>query len=171
MKWIKSNERLPEIEGNYFVKVSGFEKENDNAEYTCGAYHHFVNTFQGKYFSSLPEHEKVIQWLDESDQLPSGVPSDDEIDQLARTASNIKQDLVIDDEERYYKNFQTYDGVVFGLKTMRDRLAPMIAKLEEALTRCKSEAENLKTRDIDESTNYGLDTIIDIVDKYKHDKL
>lgn len=70
MKWIKASERLPEKEGNYFVKVQGVEYDNDNAEYTCGAFHHFVNTFEGKYFSSLPKHETVIEWLDETPDQP-----------------------------------------------------------------------------------------------------
>lgn len=33
---------------------------------------------------------------------------------LARNFCNIKQDLVIDDEERYYKDFQKYDGFIAG---------------------------------------------------------
>lgn len=74
MRWIKASERLPEKEDNYFVKVQGIEYNNDNAEYTCGAFHHFVNTFEGKYFSSLPKHETVIEWLDESPDQPEPLP-------------------------------------------------------------------------------------------------
>lgn len=71
MKWILATERLPENEGNYFVKLKGIESDNNNAEYTCGAYYHFLNTFEGKYFPLLPKHEKVIEWLDES---PTALP-------------------------------------------------------------------------------------------------
>lgn len=38
----------------------------------------------------------------------------EEIEQLAKKLCNIPIDLVIDEEERYYKNFQKYDGVVLG---------------------------------------------------------
>jgi len=64
-RWVKASERLPDEEDNYFVKVDGIEHDNDNAEYSCGAYHHFVNTFEGKSFSSLPDHETVVEWLEQ----------------------------------------------------------------------------------------------------------
>jgi len=38
----------------------------------------------------------------------------EEIEQLAKQLCNISIDLVIDEEERYYKNFQKFDGVVLG---------------------------------------------------------
>lgn len=38
----------------------------------------------------------------------------EEIEQLAKQLCNIPIDLVIDEEERYYKNFQKYDGIILG---------------------------------------------------------
>jgi hypothetical protein len=38
----------------------------------------------------------------------------EEIEKLARQHCNIKEDLIIDEEERYYKDFQKYDGYVEG---------------------------------------------------------
>lgn len=40
--------------------------------------------------------------------------SKEEIEQLAKQLCNIPIDLVIDEEERYYKNFQKYDGIILG---------------------------------------------------------
>ena len=40
--------------------------------------------------------------------------SQEEIEQLAKQLCNIPIDLVIDEEERYYKNFQKYDGIIQG---------------------------------------------------------
>lgn len=47
--------------------------------------------------------------------------SDKEIEKEARKHCNIKLDLIIDEEERYYKNFQKYDGFIAGAKLMRDK--------------------------------------------------
>ena len=38
----------------------------------------------------------------------------EEIEVLAKRHCNIKEDLIIDEEERYYKDFQKYDGYVEG---------------------------------------------------------
>ena len=40
--------------------------------------------------------------------------SKEEIEQLAKQLCNIPIDLVIDEEERYYKNLQKYDGIILG---------------------------------------------------------
>ena len=37
-----------------------------------------------------------------------------EIEQLAKQLCNIPIDLVIDEEERYYKNLDKYDGIIQG---------------------------------------------------------
>ena len=67
MKWVKASERMPEKEGNYFIKVKGIEyQEDETVEYECGTYLHFVNTFQGKYSPALSKNETVVEWLDES---------------------------------------------------------------------------------------------------------
>ena len=38
------------------------------------------------------------------------------IEEAAREFCNIKQDLVIDEEERYYQNFDKYDGFKAGVE-------------------------------------------------------
>ena len=40
--------------------------------------------------------------------------SREEIENLAKQLCNIPIDLVINEEERYYKNFQKYDGIIQG---------------------------------------------------------
>ena len=40
--------------------------------------------------------------------------SKEEIEQLAKQLCNIPIDLVIDEEERYYKNLDKYDGIIQG---------------------------------------------------------
>ena len=50
------------------------------------------------------------------------LPSDEEIEQEARLYCNIKESLVIDEEERYYKDFQKYDGFKACAKWMRDKI-------------------------------------------------
>ena len=42
--------------------------------------------------------------------------SDKEIEKMAKEANNIPVDLIIDEEERYYKNFLKYDGFIEGFK-------------------------------------------------------
>jgi hypothetical protein len=50
------------------------------------------------------------------------LPSDDEIEKEARLYCNIKESLVLDEEERYYKDFQKYDGFKACAKWMRDKI-------------------------------------------------
>ena len=38
----------------------------------------------------------------------------EEIERLAKQLCNIPIDLVIDEEERYYKNLEKYDGIIQG---------------------------------------------------------
>ena len=40
--------------------------------------------------------------------------SKEEIERLAKQLCNIPIDLVIDEEERYYKNLEKYDGIIQG---------------------------------------------------------
>ena len=56
------------------------------------------------------------------DMKPIELPSDEEIEQEARLYCNIKESLVIDEEERYYKDFQKYDGFKACAKWMRDKI-------------------------------------------------
>ena len=50
----------------------------------------------------------------------------EEIEQLAKQLCNIPIDLVIDEEERYYKNLDKYDGIIQGynqcLKDMAEKI-------------------------------------------------
>lgn len=50
------------------------------------------------------------------------LPSDEEIEKEARLYCNIKESLVLDEEERYYKDFQKYDGFKACAKWMRDKI-------------------------------------------------
>ena len=47
----------------------------------------------------------------------------EEIEQLAKQLCNIPIDLVIDEEERYYKNFQKYDGIIQGYTQCQEDMA------------------------------------------------
>ena len=53
---------------------------------------------------------------------PIEIPSDEEVEKEARLYCNIKESLVIDEEERYYKDFQKYDGFKACAKWMRDKI-------------------------------------------------
>lgn len=48
--------------------------------------------------------------------------SDDEIEKEARKLANIKHNRPLDSEERYYKDYQKYDGIVIGMKWYREQL-------------------------------------------------
>ena len=47
----------------------------------------------------------------------------EEIEQLAKQLCNIPIDLVINEEERYYKNFQKYDGIIQGYIQCQEDMA------------------------------------------------
>ena len=49
--------------------------------------------------------------------------SKEEIEQLAKELCNIPIGLVIDEEERYYKNFQKYDGIILGYTKCQENMA------------------------------------------------
>lgn len=59
--------------------------------------------------------------------------SKEEIEQLAKQLCNIPIDLVIDEEERYYKNFQKYDGIIQGYTQCQEDMAKRITDLENIL--------------------------------------
>ena len=46
-----------------------------------------------------------------------------EIEQLAKQLCNIPIDLVIDEEERYYKNLEKYDGIIQGYTQSQEDMA------------------------------------------------
>ena len=60
--------------------------------------------------------------LDEKQLTPIELPSDEEIEKEARLYCNIKESLVLDEKERYYKDFQKYDGFKACAKWMRDKI-------------------------------------------------
>jgi len=69
-----------------------------------------INHIQGGYF-------------DVQDSLtPIVLPSDEEIEWESRNHCNIKQDLIIDHEERYYKDFQKYDAFIDGAKWLKEQI-------------------------------------------------
>lgn len=47
----------------------------------------------------------------------------EEIEQLAKQLCNIPIDLVIDEEERYYKNLEKYDGIIQGYTQCQEDMA------------------------------------------------
>jgi hypothetical protein len=57
--------------------------------------------------------------------------SKEEIEQLAKQLCNIPIDLVIDEEEKYYKNFQKFDGVVLGYTQCQEDMADNFLSLIE----------------------------------------
>jgi len=56
--------------------------------------------------------------------------SREEIEQLAKQLCNIPIDLVIDKEERYYKNLEKYDGIIQGYTQCQKDMADEIAELK-----------------------------------------
>ena len=54
------------------------------------------------------------------------------IEDAAREHCNIKKDLIIDEEERYYKDFQKYDGFKAGAE-FAQRWIPVEEELPEKL--------------------------------------
>ena len=59
--------------------------------------------------------------------------SKEEIERLAKQLCNIPIDLVIDEEERYYKNLEKYDGIIQGYTQCQEDMGDKIVKLEEKL--------------------------------------
>jgi len=49
--------------------------------------------------------------------------SREEIERLAKQLCNIPIDLVIDKEERYYKNLEKYDGIIQGYIQCQEDMA------------------------------------------------
>ena len=64
--------------------------------------------------------------------------SKEEIEQLAKQFCNIPIDLVIDEKERYYKNFQKYDGIIQGYTQCQEDMADKWISVKEDLPKEKS---------------------------------
>lgn len=54
-----------------------------------------------------------------------------EIEQLAKQLCNIPIDLVINEKERYYKNFQKYDGIIQGYSQCQEDIIDEIKEAYE----------------------------------------
>jgi hypothetical protein len=52
----------------------------------------------------------------------------EEIERLAKQLCNIPIDLVIDEEERYYKNLEKYDGIIQGYTQCQEDMAKEFEK-------------------------------------------
>jgi hypothetical protein len=61
--------------------------------------------------------------------------SKEEIEQLAKQLCNIPIDLVIDEEERYYKNLEKYDGIIQGYTKCQEDMADK-KYTEEDMLKC-----------------------------------
>lgn len=61
----------------------------------------------------------------------------EEIEQLAKQLCNIPIDLVIDEEERYYKNLEKYDGIIQGYNQCQQDMSK-----DQTLTRFEVIDEN-----------------------------
>ena len=53
------------------------------------------------------------------------------IEEAARSHCNIKQDLIIDEEERYYKDFKKYDGFNAGVDFTLKEVEPFTCEFAE----------------------------------------
>ena len=62
--------------------------------------------------------------------------SKEEIEQLAKQLCNIPIDLVIDEEERYYKNLQKYDGIILGYTKCQEDMADKKYNLDDMKKAC-----------------------------------
>ena len=65
----------------------------------------------------MPTVDEILNY-----RTPIELPSDEEIEGQSRNHCNIKQDLIIDYEERYYKDFQKYDAFIDGAKWMKEQI-------------------------------------------------
>ena len=52
----------------------------------------------------------------------------EEIERLAKQLCNIPIDLVIDEEERYYKNLEKYDGIIQGYTQCQEDNKPFFTE-------------------------------------------
>ena len=59
----------------------------------------------------------------------------EEIEQLAKQLCGIPIDLFIDEEERYYKNLQKYDGIILGYTQCQANMANYIFKVAKEFHR------------------------------------
>lgn len=112
MKWIKASERLPEKDGNYFVKdVNG----NKNAA-----------TFDTKYFYQRAGFHAVFEWLDESEEQ-----SGERLVQIKQLLSNndfLRRDLVEKDKEIERLQGLIEDAIKAGFYADEDEFLSLIVE-------------------------------------------
>ena len=66
-------------------------------------------------------YELIEELYEELDKSQTEI-SDEEIEKEARKLANIEHNRPLDLEERYYKDYQKYDGIVIGMKWYREQL-------------------------------------------------
>jgi len=91
--------------------------------------------------------------------------SKEEIERLAKQLCNIPIDLVIDEEERYYKNLEKYDGIIQGYTQCQNDMADKIVKLEEKLKLIEHIADEM-AKDLIEQSEFFDGWLVESVSKY-----
>jgi hypothetical protein len=84
--------------------------------------------------------------------------SKEEIEQLAKQLCNIPIDLVIDEEERYYKNLDKYDGIIQGYtQCQKDMLKILQEEIKKAFMHGQVNAQmmeiGLERNEVEDYTN------------------
>lgn len=106
------------------MKQDEFIKEfNDKLNFNCTS---LKEVHLKMYASCTPED--IYHFINHLLSKKPGV-SDEEIERMAKEANNIPIDLVIDEEERYYNNFQKCDGFIAGFKKCQS-LPPQVVQSE-----------------------------------------
>jgi hypothetical protein len=55
-----------------------------------------------------------------------------EIEALAKTSCNMPINLVIDEEERYYRNFEKFDGFVEGYTQCQEDMKSLLLEIKDS---------------------------------------
>jgi hypothetical protein len=158
MKWRKLKDR-PDKSGMYICKTTFGIKELE-----------YYDKYDDFIIHGRPaDRAIVIEWLDESEQLPPGTITREELlnspeywkafyelevyknSQLTSSVPSDEeiQKMAVEDNEVFYimasGNEYAIQDYVRGSNQMRDRLAPMIAKLEEEIKTLKTQNRAYKT--------------------------
>jgi hypothetical protein len=88
----------------------------------------------------------------------TNMKSKEEIEQLAKQLCNIPIDLVIDEEERYYKNLDKYDGIIQGYtQCQKDMLKILQEEIKKAFMHGQVNAQmmeiGLERNEVEDYTN------------------
>ena len=103
------------------------------------------------------------------------------IDKLAKINCNIQLDLILDEKERHYKNYQKYDGFIEGFKNALDitersftkkdmiNFATLLSNYRLFNRKPSKEIEYFSTRPDFKKTNYSVEEYLDIfINKNNH---